>query len=647
MEYTIHRISLDIHSVKSQATLRVKQADTSRKLHITLCEGGLPYHISEDCYANFSALKADGNYIYNSCQISGNAIEYVFTEQTTAAVGAMECEVTLYDSTGRRITSPHFTIIVEERVYNGEEIVSSPEANVLDKLIVRVETAVDNAEKVVDSIYSYADNNFANAFKGAAEGAVVQVNDVSPVEHTVECKVRSRNLWNNSDDYSGYEYTYADKTLTVSGRYVHKFITLEEGKTYTFSCSSIRTGTEGGGVYIAAYNQDKSNSVVVSAASNINITSPTVTITVPSGYPVIRFTLYGFYTATSSGTATYTEIMLEEGSEATEYVPYIEDLSAVKVARYGKNLFSSASRTVTNFGAYNKETKRTVQEGCIYSGLSVNNYYSASYITSYKITNPKNIAFTVANDGGYGLGFSFKVKPKDTYTLSVADRPSDSSRLAFSFYAEDGTPISFVITAVGSADKYITATTPDTARWMVVLLISTKALTEIAFRNVQLEIGSNATEFEAFNTLDTYSVNADGTVDGMTSLSPSMTVFTDTANTVVSCEYNKDSNKVITDLYNYITSETMSPATKVSSVTLLHDKWVGDASPYSQVVTIAGITENSMVDLTPTVEQLSIFYNKDLAFVTENVDGVVTVYAIGQKPTKNYTIPIAITEVNI
>lgn len=85
--------------------------------------------------------------------------------------------------------------------------------------------------------------------------------------------------------------------------------------------------------------------------------------------------------------------------------------------------------------------------------------------------------------------------------------------------------------------------------------------------------------------------------------------------------------------------------TKISDVTLLSAGWVGNASPYSQIVTISGVTENSRVDLAPSVEQLAIFHNKDLAFVTENEDGIVTVYAIGQKPENDYTIQVNITEV--
>ena len=87
--------------------------------------------------------------------------------------------------------------------------------------------------------------------------------------------------------------------------------------------------------------------------------------------------------------------------------------------------------------------------------------------------------------------------------------------------------------------------------------------------------------------------------------------------------------------------------TRVSTVGLLAIAWVGDESPYRQVVTIPGITANSKVDLNPSVEQLAIFHQKDLAFVTDNQGGIVTAYALGDKPTNDYTIQVTITEVNV
>jgi hypothetical protein len=90
---------------------------------------------------------------------------------------------------------------------------------------------------------------------------------------------------------------------------------------------------------------------------------------------------------------------------------------------------------------------------------------------------------------------------------------------------------------------------------------------------------------------------------------------------------------------------TSGSVARIGVVTLLSDKWVGEDNLYSQVVSIDGVTPNSQVDLTPSIEQLAVFYEKDLGFVTENDNGVVTVYAIGQKPANDYTIQVTITEV--
>lgn len=86
-------------------------------------------------------------------------------------------------------------------------------------------------------------------------------------------------------------------------------------------------------------------------------------------------------------------------------------------------------------------------------------------------------------------------------------------------------------------------------------------------------------------------------------------------------------------------------AVKLSWATLYASAWEGEDSLYSQVVTIDGVTEYSKVDLLPSVEQLAIFHEKDVAFVTENEDGVVTVFAIGDKPTNDYTMQVSIIEV--
>lgn len=86
-------------------------------------------------------------------------------------------------------------------------------------------------------------------------------------------------------------------------------------------------------------------------------------------------------------------------------------------------------------------------------------------------------------------------------------------------------------------------------------------------------------------------------------------------------------------------------AVKITEVTILADAWKGGESPYSQVVEVDGVSVNSMVNLHPSVEQLDVFRERDHVFSTENDGGVVTVYAVGDKPTHDYTIQASIMEV--
>lgn len=123
-------------------------------------------------------------------------------------------------------------------------------------------------------------------------------------------------------------------------------------------------------------------------------------------------------------------------------------------------------------------------------------------------------------------------------------------------------------------------------------------------------------------------------------------VYLGSGNMPSDCNVQIDPNGSVLTIEQLLAMLNVKPS-RISTATLLANKWTGAESPYSQVVTVVGATEKSKVDLTPSVEQLAIFHNKDLAFVTENEDGVVTVYAIGQKPENDYTIQVTLTEVNV
>ena len=111
-------------------------------------------------------------------------------------------------------------------------------------------------------------------------------------------------------------------------------------------------------------------------------------------------------------------------------------------------------------------------------------------------------------------------------------------------------------------------------------------------------------------------------------------------------QFRVKNNSVQMSVQDAAVIKTGGSAPRIGVVNLLASAWVGENNLYSQVVKIEGVTKNSQVDLTPDVQQLLVFYEKDLTLVAENEDGVVTVYAIGQKPANDYAIQVTITEVD-
>lgn len=603
MNMSNFRISLDIHDEASQLSFSVKKGDTSRRLYITLTENGMPYRIGKDCYAVFSAVKPDDKVIYNDCIIKDNTIIYDMTEQTTSASGRCECELILYGGNAEQLTSPRFSVIVYSPVHSAGDIASTSEYTALANL-------VNDGRSVLEDFASEI-TKYSNALKGKASGAIIRVDDASPINHTVKCKVKNKNLFNNTNDFyiaSGASCTYNCGTLVVNGYYASKIITLEEEKTYTLSFKSTRTGSYGGGVYIAA-----SPFVLFSGAS---IMSNTVTFTVPKGHRSVQFTFYGS-NSTDSNSASYTEIMLEEGTVATGYIPWSDAITAT-VMRCGKNLLDLSRATFTS------ATRNDAVNGIT---CKINNsYYSGiriDYLNDFLLANKgKTLTFSIA-DAIEGAMITLLIYGTRTSGKSNQEGSSTGKR-------EISFPISEEFTAITGLEVRVNR--------------KTTAFTDTAtvVRNMQVEVADYATAFEVFKESVTYSPGADGTIEGITSLSPTMTFIASKANAVVDVEYNKDINQTITKLLN-----GLNPSAKIAEVSLWADAWIGTQSPYSQVVSIAGVTPNSQVDLTPSVEQLSIFHNKDLAFVTENENGIVTVYAIGQKPTNNYIMQVTITEVEI
>ena len=102
----------------------------------------------------------------------------------------------------------------------------------------------------------------------------------------------------------------------------------------------------------------------------------------------------------------------------------------------------------------------------------------------------------------------------------------------------------------------------------------------------------------------------------------------------------------VEDARKVVVHDSGGSASRISDVSLLASAWVGSDNLWSQVVEIDGVTSRDQVDLTPNVEQIVVFCEKYLTFVTKNYYGVVTVYAIGQKPANDYVMQVTLSEVD-
>ena len=622
MNYTEHKITLDVNEIVSQVSLSVKKGDTGRRLMILLAEKGYPYHISEDCYAVFTAKKPDGKVVFNACSIRDCVIIYDITAQTVAAAGLVDCEIILYGSNGKQITSASFSIIVEDTIYDTEtEIESTDEYNALADLIAKVQSV-------------YAQGLMAAAIISKAKGEVINLSDASdnslqglrifgksiqdgtptpeaPVEivnlgagGSIEAMVMGRNVASDfiyssfNTDYAsilkcndtgavkkGEVYTIS-VTLTasadtkaywnsVSGFFSHEAIAVTAGtKRYSRTFTALADGDTGTSKILISKSGTGDGVAITSSDCQIELgkaataydlsAEQSVVIATPGGLPGIPVDSGGNYTDSEGQQWICDEIDLGRG---------------VRVQRIGKLDLSTISTWVRGTGNGWANTSAFYSPSAISKAVGVEGYEAKANILCNRLAigTASSIAGRSVNSVGQGTGTSIYVSVEGIVTAEGL----------ISYFAENETVVQYVLA------KPIETVLP-------------------------------AEEIAAFADVHTNK--------------PNTTIYND-AGAFMDAEYVVDT-KIYIDNKNAVSGS-------IGEVTLLASAWVTEGTRYSQVVEIDGVTEYSQVDLKPSIEQLDIFHDKDLAFVTENEDGVVTVYALGDKPTNDYTIQVTITEVSI
>jgi hypothetical protein len=159
MDFVNYRVNLDMFDALSQTTIKAKKGDSACRINITLIKNGKIFQIGDGSSAKFSAKKSDGTPIHDNCTIEGDTIVYNFASsidengvcQVSACEGNVDCEVTLYNANGEQLTSPRFVLFIDGTVYNGEEIISSPESDVLKSLVLEARNTITDIENKLEN----------------------------------------------------------------------------------------------------------------------------------------------------------------------------------------------------------------------------------------------------------------------------------------------------------------------------------------------------------------------------------------------------------------------------------------------------------------------------------------------------------------
>lgn len=567
MNYSTYNISLDIHDTASQVSLNVKKGDTLRRICAVLTENGKPYKIAEGVRAVFRAKKpADSNgyraIVFNDAQIIDNKVCYIMVSENTEIAGIADCELTLYGTNGGVITSPKFTLIIDNTVNEDDEVeeIGSNELTALSALMTEtanvkheVETKLANGEFVGEQ----GKQGATYTPSVSADGVISWANDKG-LDNPQPVNIKG--IQGEKGEKGDQGIQGVQGVQGVRGNQGEKG---DKGDTGRDGYTPIK----GVDYYTEADKQEFRNELSAEHKQFAN---------------AIKGTAYGNTVVIDDvSPCEHTAKVNVHGKNLIPY-PYANTTKEM----YGITFTDNGDGSITINGTATNAAYFILQKDAEYGGtinaMAVESATNGAYVASSRLYyNSINKMLTVNINTGATI-------TNETIYPQL----------------EKGTTLS-------AYEPYLDPTT-------VTLTVQTESGESVA----------------------TYTPNVDGICE-VVSASPTITISTDKANAIIECEYNRDANKVIAELLGIIAQSV----SLVTYIDLPSSGWQGTANLYSQVVSINGATENSKVDINPSVEQLAVFHEKDIAFVAENEDGVVTVYCIGQKPADDYTMQVTITEV--
>lgn len=205
---------------------------------------------------------------------------------------------------------------------------------------------VDDKTEVEDAVKAYADGAFSNALKGSKTGKIIVIDDVSPIEHEMAINVSSKNLiicphCNTTKTENGITWTdNGNGTVTANGSATGRATfsleikqdCLDKSKAYTLSGGL----SDNCFVRMDLYEGAKWRKLFDSGSKPRTIDFSTVTVAFD------RVMILLVITEGQTVENLVFKPQLEFGATATEYTPYVSDLTSVTVTENGTEYNPSA-----------------------------------------------------------------------------------------------------------------------------------------------------------------------------------------------------------------------------------------------------------------------------------------------------------------
>lgn len=186
MQKQIYRKSLDLQKSGAQWSIDVKLNDVnSRRIVISLTDGGKAFILGGDMIATIYGKKTDGNVIYKDCSIENGMAIVDVEKQLITAAGTVECELRIYDSNAagaQLLTTPRFNIEVYDVLSDENRITSTSDYSALASETVKSQEATKRANDISEMLETKLANGELKGEKGdkGNDGAPGTKGDTGP-----------------------------------------------------------------------------------------------------------------------------------------------------------------------------------------------------------------------------------------------------------------------------------------------------------------------------------------------------------------------------------------------------------------------------------------------------------------------------------